>query len=314
MEGNMANLEKVETNGLTDVNERLITVGLLANTVTKQTGLRCTPQMINNYEKQGLIRHSHKTKGGFRQFTINDIHIVSCIKHLQSEGLSLAQIKTKLIECPEEFQEGMDPDLPEDRRSQILQASAKVFLQKGYEATTMHEIAEEANISSALIYQYFESKEDLFLAFTENTTYGKILLNLSDSLASKENVSYTQVRQSLIELAIQFSRHHSTNAELFRLLIAEARDFPEICQNYLRRLVGPMEELLERYFNHLVKVGFFRPINTKIAVKIYFGIWSNIFGLRDLHFGKGVIFIPEESEFGEMVDAFLLGMLKNPPP
>jgi hypothetical protein len=75
-----------------------------------------------------------------------------------------------------------------------------------------------------------------------------------------------------------------------------------------------MEGLLERYFNLLVKVGFFRPINAKIAVKIYFGIWSNIFGLRDLYFGKGIIFIPEESEFGEFVDNFLLGMLKNPSP
>lgn len=308
---NVANSEHIELNESTDIHERLITVGVLASIVAKQTGLRCTSQMINNYEKHELIHHAHKTEGGFRQFTIDDIHIVACIKRLQSEGLSLAQIKTKLSECPDEFLEGKTPDLPEDRRSQILQASAKVFLEKGYQATAMHEIAAEASISSALIYQYFESKEDLFLAFTENASYEAILRNISDSLATTESVSYPHVRQTLIELATQFSRDHSTNAELLRLLVAASRDFPTISQNYLRRFVGPMEDLLEQYFEHLVEAGLFRPINTKIAVKIYFGIWSNIFGLRDLHFGKGVIFLPEESEFGEFVDTFLLGVLNR---
>ena len=308
----MANLEKIKADTHSENNERLITIGLLSSAVTKQSGVRCTTQMINNYEKHGLIRHSHKTKGGFRQFTIEDIHIVSCIKKLQTEGYSLAEIKTKINECPDEFQVGTPPELPEDRRSQILEASAKIFLHKGYEATTMHEIAAEANVSSALIYQYFDSKEDLFLSFTENASYGKILLHISDSLVTTEHPSYKQVRETLITLATEFSRDHANNTELFRLLVSAARDFPEISQTYLKRLVGPMEELLEQYFDHLVKVEFFHPINTKIAVKIYFGIWSNIFGLRDLHFGKDVIHIPEESEFGELVDTFLLGMVKNP--
>ena len=257
MVNNKENLEMVKENLHTEKNERLITVGLLANTVTMQSGIRCTTQMINNYEKHGLIHHSHKTKGGFRQFTIDDIYIVSCIKQLQAEGLSLAQIKTKLEECPDEFQASKIPDLPEDRRSQILRASAKVFLHKGYEATTMHEIAEEANISSALIYQYFESKEDLFLAFTEKASYGKTLINIRESLVTAEEISYAKVREALIELATQFSRDHAKNTELLRLLVSAARDFPKISHTYLQRLVGPMEDLLEQYFNHLVEVGFF---------------------------------------------------------
>jgi len=266
--------------------------------------------MINNYEKHGLIHHARKTKGPFRQFTIENINIVACIKQLQSDGLSLAQIKTRLSECTDEFP---SPDLPEDRRSQILQASMKVFLRKGYAATTMHEIALEANISSALIYQYFENKEDLFLAFVDNASYENLVIDLSDSLTTSEEIAYSEVRHALIELATHFSRDHSTNSEYFRLLVTATREFPEIGKNYLRKLVRPMEELLERYFNHLVMVGFFRPVNTKIAVKIYFGIWSNIFSLRDLYFGESVIYLPEEKEFGELVDTFLKGLLIDKP-
>jgi hypothetical protein len=72
-----------------------------------------------------------------------------------------------------------------------------------------------------------------------------------------------------------------------------------------------MDGLLENYFNHLIKLGIFRPINTKLAVKIYSGIWTSIFGLRDMFYGKGIIYIPEEMEFGEMVDIFLAGMVNR---
>jgi len=50
----------------------------------------------------------------------------------------------------------------EARRSQILQAALDVFSEKGYEKTTMDEIAERAELSKGILYYYFQNKEDLF--------------------------------------------------------------------------------------------------------------------------------------------------------
>jgi AcrR family transcriptional regulator len=52
-----------------------------------------------------------------------------------------------------------------DQRIQgILTAAKKVFFSKGYQRTTMDEIAFEAEISKPTIYQYFKTKDELYSA------------------------------------------------------------------------------------------------------------------------------------------------------
>jgi len=55
----------------------------------------------------------------------------------------------------------------EDTRTRILNAALALFRRKGFEQTTMREIAEEAGVSLGNAYYYFESKEALVMAFYE---------------------------------------------------------------------------------------------------------------------------------------------------
>lgn len=50
----------------------------------------------------------------------------------------------------------------EDRRVQILEAAIPVFAEKGFQATTTRDLAKAAEISEALLYKHFPSKEALF--------------------------------------------------------------------------------------------------------------------------------------------------------
>jgi AcrR family transcriptional regulator len=49
----------------------------------------------------------------------------------------------------------------EERRSGILDAALTAFSQKGYHATSLDDIAREAGVSKALIYEHFASKQEL---------------------------------------------------------------------------------------------------------------------------------------------------------
>jgi AcrR family transcriptional regulator len=49
----------------------------------------------------------------------------------------------------------------EERRSAILDAALTAFSQKGYHATSLDDIAREAGVSKALIYEHFASKQEL---------------------------------------------------------------------------------------------------------------------------------------------------------
>lgn len=53
------------------------------------------------------------------------------------------------------------------RRAQLLQAAQTVFVRKGYHATAMEDIADEAGVSKPVLYQHFPGKLELYLALLE---------------------------------------------------------------------------------------------------------------------------------------------------
>lgn len=60
------------------------------------------------------------------------------------------------------------------RRNQIINAAEALFLSKGFNNTKIEEIAYEASLSKGTVYNYFDSKEQLYLAIANNA-YSKLL-------------------------------------------------------------------------------------------------------------------------------------------
>ncbi|MDT5346507.1 MAG: hypothetical protein QOE52_5691 [Mycobacterium sp.] len=57
------------------------------------------------------------------------------------------------------------------RRDEIMAAAKKVFARKGFHATTIADIAKEANLAYGSVYQYFDSKDELFHALMSAEGY-----------------------------------------------------------------------------------------------------------------------------------------------
>jgi AcrR family transcriptional regulator len=55
-------------------------------------------------------------------------------------------------------------DQKEKRRQEILYAGLSLFIQKGYSGTTIKDIASAVGMSAGLMFHYFASKEELYLA------------------------------------------------------------------------------------------------------------------------------------------------------
>lgn len=56
----------------------------------------------------------------------------------------------------------------EQRRAQVLDAARAVFVESGYYAAGMDDIAERAGVSKPVLYQHFPSKLDLYLALLDS--------------------------------------------------------------------------------------------------------------------------------------------------
>ena len=54
-----------------------------------------------------------------------------------------------------------------DTRQRILDAATELFIERGYEATSLREIAERVGVTKAALYYHFPGKEDLLRALLE---------------------------------------------------------------------------------------------------------------------------------------------------
>ncbi len=87
--------------------------------------------------------------------------------------------------------------LKDTRKKQILLAAFQLFSIKGYHHTAVSAIAKKAKLSKGLLYNYFESKEDLLnevvlFAFKDTTEVGASMLGSVDKM-SPENMFKTLI-------------------------------------------------------------------------------------------------------------------------
>jgi AcrR family transcriptional regulator len=68
----------------------------------------------------------------------------------------------------------------ERRRQQLLDVAAMLFAERGYQATTMDDVAEAAGVTKPLLYQHFNSKKDLYLELVDAVA-GRILTAIADA-------------------------------------------------------------------------------------------------------------------------------------
>jgi AcrR family transcriptional regulator len=73
-----------------------------------------------------------------------------------------------------------------ERRDQLLLVARKIFAERGFQATTMDDIAKEAGFTKPILYQYFESKTELYREIV-NQTAQKLLDTLRSAVGEVES-------------------------------------------------------------------------------------------------------------------------------
>jgi TetR/AcrR family transcriptional regulator, mexJK operon transcriptional repressor len=129
---------------------------------------------------------------------------------------------------------GVSEDLKEQGRSAqkrraILDAATEVFLQKGYLATNMDEIAALAAVSKQTVYKNFPGKETLFVEIVSSVTNrasDRVHSEMPD-LAEGEDVAEYLRRYAYRQLTVVLTPRVM---QLRRLVIGEVGRFPELAR------------------------------------------------------------------------------------
>jgi AcrR family transcriptional regulator len=169
---------------------------------------------------------------------------------------------------------------PSERPREILDAALTLFVEKGFAATRLDDVAERAGLSKAAIYLYFDDKTALFKGVIQQaviSNFGTVEAMLA---AHRGPVA------ALIPAILGFmaSRVEDTPlASIAKLVIAESRAFPEIGRFYLKEVIGRGIPLFEGLIVRGIAQGEFRKVDPMLTVRSLIGpmvlgiIWKTVF-------------------------------------
>jgi len=148
----------------------------------------------------------------------------------------------------------------------IREAAAALFLEMGYQATSMDDIAAAAKVSKQTIYTHFASKEELFssLVMANADRVEEFVGMILPTLRGSGNLE-TGLRQ-LARRYLGFVARPD-GLRLRRLVIGEAGRFPELAREYYERVPGRAYEALAAAFRDLQRGGLPRVDDPMVAAQ-----------------------------------------------
>ena len=86
------------------------------------------------------------------------------------------------------------PDHPSEPRRRLIEAAGELFVERGFQNTTTHEICQKAQVNGAAINYHFGSKEQLYLAVLEEAFRRRDDVNVLNPLLSPEDQFRSLIR------------------------------------------------------------------------------------------------------------------------
>jgi AcrR family transcriptional regulator len=153
----------------------------------------------------------------------------------------------------------------EARPGEIVAAALELFVDRGFAATKLADVARRAGVTKGTVYLYFDSKEALFKAVVRETIVPVIAQG--EALAQ----SFTGSARELVErLVREYWRlvGETKLAGIPKLMMAEAATFPELTRFYYNEVVARGHRLMSGVIERGIKSGEFRRVDVMVAAKL----------------------------------------------
>ncbi len=190
------------------------------------------------------------------------------------------------------------------RPSELTAAALRLFVEKGYAATRLDDVAARAGVSKGTLYLYFDSKEALFNAVVRE--------GLVPGLAEwKERLAdYTGSSPDLLrEVVLDFWRVVGSGQAggLLKLVLSEAGNFSDFAHIYHDAVIAQGIDLLREVVVRGMARGEFRALDTEAVAHIVMApllmrmIWEH-------SLGRGVPGVPTKRYLAEYLELMLSGL------
>ncbi len=199
----------------------------------------------------------------------------------------------------------MPDDDPKSPRDQILHAAMRLFLSKGYSATSMRDIAAEAGQRAvAGIYNHFASKEAIFTALVNEITPFELVFGEIENIEAETAPDY--IRQ-ILSRVMPVVIHHADYLELIQI---DMREFQGV---HTRALIT--DRVIPRALNIFARIQTLPGLKVdnplvllRVMVSLVAGfMFTYRINVSYLHL------IPDEQWIQQYIDVYLYGVAASPP-
>ena len=153
------------------------------------------------------------------------------------------------------------------RREQILRGAMQLFAEKGFRGTTTREIAQQLEISEALMFKYFPTKEALYRAIIQKRTDGS-----EEMLFPREAVYAKDDRQVFRSIASYLISKNTEDPTFMRLIQYSALEGHDLSRIFFENHAMEKTRLLSEYIRQRIKEKAFRKVPPLLAARAFIGM------------------------------------------
>jgi AcrR family transcriptional regulator len=160
---------------------------------------------------------------------------------------------------------GRRPD--EDRYRAILETAARLICERGYEGTSMQEIAAACRLTKAGLYHYIQNKEQLLFAIMSygmDLFEGQVLAKVRDTADPVERL------RACMRLNIELVTHGASKEVI--IILHEHATLTGEPREYIDQRKKQYVRFIENTFSEAVKVGRMRPLDPTIVAFSFLGM------------------------------------------
>ncbi|HEU4852926.1 MAG TPA: TetR/AcrR family transcriptional regulator [Telluria sp.] len=169
----------------------------------------------------------------------------------------------------------------EARPQELLASALDLFVERGFAATRLEDVARRAGVSKGTLYLYYANKEELFKAVVRDSIVTAIG-DAEDTIAVYEGHSAELLRAILFGW---WEKVGGTKASgIVKLVMAEAHNFPDLAEFYREEVIVRGSRVISSMLERGVARKEFRPLDIDTSTQVLIApmlmlmLWKHSFG------------------------------------
>ena len=149
------------------------------------------------------------------------------------------------------------------RPGELLEAALDLFVDKGFAATRVEEVAARAGVSKGTLFLYFPSKEELFKAVVREN------IVRAQTQGAEEIARFEGPSAELLEfLMLEWWRRYGATkaAGISKLVMSEASNFPDLARFFQQEVVEPGHAMVAAVLQRGMARGEFRALDLGLTI------------------------------------------------